>query len=156
MLSAKPDAVLENGTVIRHRTIGYEGTVDGITQIRECFTSAGEQLGKISSKYAFQYRIIVAGESLRKIAPAEDLEVLEQTSEVRCARCTASFQTKLGAVGKPAGRCQCGEWICPYCWSCSHTAAVPTADRSPCVHERKRLVKKSSAARKLKNHTNTA
>jgi hypothetical protein len=136
---------------------GYEGTVDGITEIRDCFTSGGEQLGKFSSKYSFQYRIMIAGQALRKIAPAEDLEVLERTSEVCCSNCRSAFQTKPAAIGKTAGRCQCGQWICPSCLRCQQ--AVPdstSADVAVCPHERKRLLRKASVQKRFKSQPKSA
>ena len=130
---------LAKGTVIRHRTAGYTGYIDGTTTIRACFTAGGELLGNAVSKHAFQYRVAVAGESLRRIAPAEDLEILEQTTQIICPSCGHSFRTKLGCEGKPRGHCKCGGWICPICLSCwSGEAAKKTA----CVSERKRHSKK--------------
>ena len=96
---------LQSGTVIRHRVTGYEGVVDGITEIRDCFTSAGAPLSRLSSKYSFQYRIVVSGESTRRIAPTEDLEILDGAVLVFCPHCRDSFQSKPGTVGKPRGRC---------------------------------------------------
>ena len=34
---------LENGTVIRHKVVGYEGRIDGVTEIKACFTKAGHR-----------------------------------------------------------------------------------------------------------------
>ena len=70
----KPHLVL--GTSVRHKTSGYEGKIDGTTAIKGCFTSRGAPLFK--SHEQFQYRIAVAGEATRRIAPAEDLEIVEQ------------------------------------------------------------------------------
>ena len=78
-----PDRVdeirLQKGTIIRHKVAGYEGRIDGTTEIRACFTARGELVGKSSPGQTFQYRIAVAGELLRRIAPPEDLEVLESS-----------------------------------------------------------------------------
>jgi len=130
---------LPNGTMIRHKTVGYTGRIDGTTAIRACFTAGGELLGNAASKHAFQYRVSVAGESLRRIAPAEDLEILEQAAQVICASCGHSFHSKLGFEGKPRGRCRCGGWICPICLSCWNGEG---AEKRACVNERKRQSKK--------------
>jgi len=130
---------LPNGTMIRHKTAGYTGRIDGTTAIRACFTVGGESLGNAVSKHAFQYRVSVSGESLRRIAPAEDLEILEQTKQVACPSCGHSFYTKLDCEGKPRGRCKCGGWICPICLSCR---SAEEAQKKTCASERKRHSKK--------------
>ena len=66
---------LVTGTSVRHKTAGYEGKIDGTTAIKGCFTSHGARL--LKSDEQFQYRIAVPGEAMRRIAPAEDLEILE-------------------------------------------------------------------------------
>jgi heat shock protein HspQ len=73
------EAKLQNGTVVRHKVTGYEGCIDGTTEIKALFTERGELLKKPSSKQTFQYRVMVEGESLRRIAPVEDFEILEGT-----------------------------------------------------------------------------
>ena len=78
---------LENGTVIRHKVVGYEGRIDGVTEIKACFTKAGHLLDKLNSKETFQYRVMVEGEALRRIAPAEDFEILEGVVDVVCPSC---------------------------------------------------------------------
>jgi hypothetical protein len=52
---------------------------------------------------------------MRRIAPAEDLEILEGVTAVVCPRCRYSFRSKPGVRNKPGGRCECGGWICPAC-----------------------------------------
>jgi hypothetical protein len=141
---------LQNGTVIRHRVTGYEGIVDGVTEIRDCFTSGGEPLSRLSSKYTFQYRIVVSGESTRRIAPVEDLEILEGASLVFCPNCRLSFQSIPGTLGKPRGRCQCGSWICPACLYCQG-AIRDSEGAEPCLYQRKRLVKKLAMAKRAKS-----
>jgi hypothetical protein len=148
---------LQNGTMIRHVVTGYEGRIDGITEIRDCFTSGGERLGRLSSKYTFQYRILVAGESARRIAPAEDLQVLEQAALVVCPNCQGSFQSKPGAAGKPRGRCKCGGWICPTCLFCQ--ASVPDSSAggpSACSEQRKRLLRKRAMEKKTSRKSRSA
>jgi len=130
---------LQNGTMIRHKTAGYEGRIDGTTAIQACFTEGGETLESRNSKHTFQYRIAIAGKSLRRIAPAEDLEILEQTTQVICPSCGHSFHTKLSCEGKPRGRCRCGGWICPICLSCR---SADEAGKTACVRELKRRSKK--------------
>ena len=91
------------------------------------------------AKETFQYRVVVNGESMRHIAPAEDLEILDAMTEVVCFRCQYVFRTKPGVLDKPAGRCQCGGWICPACSACQTPEA---SEQSPCLKQRKRMVKK--------------
>ena len=50
------------------------------------------------AKEAFQYRVVVSGETMRHIAPAEDLEILDAMTEVVCFRCHYAFRTKPGVV----------------------------------------------------------
>ena len=137
---------LQDGTLIRHNVAGYEGRIDGITEIKACFTAAGQLLEKPATKQIFQYRVVIAGESIRRIAPAEDLEILEGVVEVVCSRCHFSFNNKPGVVDKPGGRCQCGAWICPSCLACRSTETEGTKDGEPsCLKERKRLLRRLAA-----------
>ena len=71
-----------DGTLVRHKTNGYEGKIEGITEIKACFTRGGVLLATPLTKEPFQYRVVVTGESMRHIAPVEDLEILEETAEV--------------------------------------------------------------------------
>jgi hypothetical protein len=140
---------LQDGTLIRHNVVGYEGRIDGTTEIKTCFTAAGELLEKPSTKEIFQYRVVVAGESIRRIAPAEDLKILEGAVEVVCSRCHYSFNSKPGPIDKPGGRCQCGAWICPSCLACRSAAMEAAKDGQPsCLKERKRLLRKLAAQKK--------
>lgn len=68
---------LRDGTLVRHKVEGYKGYVDGITRIKELFTEGGQPLANPKSSQTFQYRIVLEGESLRRIAPAADIEILE-------------------------------------------------------------------------------
>jgi hypothetical protein len=136
---------LQDGTLIRHKVIGYEGRIEGTTEIKTCFTAGGELLSKFNSKETFQYRVVVKGESMRRIAPAEDLEILEGAVEFSCPHCQFSFQTKPGFADKPAGRCECGGWICPSCLDCRDAN-----EQSPCLKQRKRLARKLSLQKKAR------
>jgi len=102
---------LKDGTLIRHKVVGYEGRIDGRTGIKTCFTAAGKLLEEPSTGQIFQYRVAVEGESMRQIAPPKDLEILEGVVEVVCSRCHSSFHSKAGLIDKQGGRCQCGAWI---------------------------------------------
>jgi hypothetical protein len=142
---------LQDGTLIRHKVAGYQGRIDGTTAIKECFTAGGELLGKVSPRHAFQYRVAVLGEYLRRIAPAEDLEVLEGVTTVVCPSCKTSFQSEPGAEGKVRGRCDCGEWICPACLSCQGPVGdSKKAADSGCLKQRKRLLSKAAREKKRK------
>jgi hypothetical protein len=139
-MSIRVDPVkLQDGTRIRHKVTGYEGQIDGTTEIKSCFTEHGTLLGNRGTKQIFQYRVLVEGEILRRIAPAEDLEIVEAAAMIVCPVCQLTFQSKLGFADKPRGRCQCGGWICPGCLACQDTAQK---GQSPCLKQRKRLVKK--------------
>jgi len=140
---------LQDGTLIRHNVVGYEGRIDGTTEMKPCFTVGGELLVKPDTKQIFQYRVAVAGESMRRIAPPEDLEVLEGVVEVDCPGCHSSFHSKPGLIDKPGGRCKCGAWICPSCLACQGTGMKAAKDGPPpCLKERKRLVRKLAAEKK--------
>ena len=134
---------LQDGTLIRHKVTGYEGRIEGTTEIRTCFTARGELLDRTNSKQIFQYRVVVKGESMRRIAPAEDLEILETTTEMACPHCHFSFQTKPGLADKPRGRCECGGWICPSCLDCRDASG-----QSRCLKQRKRLARKIALQKK--------
>ena len=138
---------LQDGTLVRHKVIGYQGTIEGKTEIKTCFTRGGSVLAIPPAKETFQYRVVVNGESLRHIAPAEDLEILDAMTEAVCFRCQYVFRTKPGVVDKAAGRCQCGGWICPACFACQTPEA---AGQSPCLKQRKRMVKKLASEKKGK------
>ncbi len=142
-------AKLEDGTLVRHKLAGYEGRIEGTTEIKTCFTAGGEVLGQSRSKETFQYRVAVKGEPMRRIAPGEDLEILEGTAEVICPCCHSSFQTRPGFADKPRGRCECGGWICPSCLACQDTNKGTAQSRqSPCIKQRRRLLRKLTLQRK--------
>lgn len=142
---------LQDGTVVRHKVAGYEGQIDGTTGIKACFTSGGELSEKSNSKQTFQYRVVIKGESMRRIAPGEDLEILDGVVEVLCPRCHSSFQSKPSRADKPGGRCQCGGWICPTCLVCQDTGEDSSKrGQSPCLQQRKRLARKLAAEKKAK------
>ena len=136
------EAKLQDGTLIRHRIVGYEGRIDGTTGLKICFTQGGAALGNSNTKQLFQYRVLVQGEIMRRIAPLEDLEVLEGVVAVICPGCHASFRSKPGRANKPGGRCQCGGWICPFCSTCQQT--------TPCAKQRLRLARKLGLKKKAK------
>jgi hypothetical protein len=151
MLKAAEQPKLQNGTIVRHKNVGYEGRIEGITEIKSCFTGGGVLLDMPNSKQSFQYRVAVTGESMRRIAPAEDLEVLERAVQVVCPRCHYSFHTKPGAADKPGGRCQCGGWICPACLSCQGDEDGSDKNRnSVCVKQRARQTRKLAARKKTR------
>jgi len=104
------------------------------------------------SKQIFQYRVMVAGESMRRIAPAEDLEIVEQTLKVVCPGCGYSYNSKPGVENKAAGRCQCGGWICPACLACQ-AIDEPTGKggAAVCLRQRKRQTKKLAARKKARD-----
>jgi hypothetical protein len=134
---------LPAGTLIRHKVTGYEGRIDGITEIKACFTRAGAVVAGATPKDSFQYRVEVVGESLRRIAPAEDLEILEGVVDVVCASCGYAFQSKPGIGNKGGGHCQCGGWICPVCLSCQ-------AADDACAKQTTRKARKLAAQKKAK------
>ncbi|TMA05360.1 MAG: hypothetical protein E6J89_19170 [Deltaproteobacteria bacterium] len=136
---------LQDGTLIRHRVTGYEGRIEGTTEIKTCFTAGGELLVKSNSKEIFQYRVVVKGESMRRIAPAEDFEILEGVVEMICAACHSSFRTKPDFPDKPGGRCKCGGWICPSCLACQDAGTEP-----PCLKQQKRLARKLALQKKAR------
>jgi hypothetical protein len=133
-------ARLQDGLLVRHRIQGYQGRIDGITQIKACFTKGGVALTAASPREIFQYRIVVDGELMRHIAPADDLEILqeEKSVDIICFGCHSAFRSKPGIVNKVGGRCECGGWICPACLACK----AANAEGPACMKQRERLVKK--------------
>ncbi len=153
MLQQLEHVKLRDGTLIRHKVVGYEGRIDGITGIKACFTSAGKLLESPGVGQIFQYRVMVKGESIRRIAPSKDLEVLEGVEEVVCSRCHFAFYSKPGMVDKAGGRCQCGAWICPSCLACGNMELKATKnDQSLCPGEKKRLMRKFAAKKRKKTN----
>ncbi|MGH7931269.1 MAG: hypothetical protein ACREQV_26155 [Candidatus Binatia bacterium] len=132
---------LRDGTLVRHKKKGYEGKIEGTTAIKSCFTRGGALMEAPFSKEAFQYRVVVSGESMRYIAPFDDLEILDAATEILCVRCHKTFYSKPGLVGKAGGRCACGRWICPVCMGCQAEEATNEKATS-CVSQRKRFLKK--------------
>lgn len=140
---------LQDGTLIRHKVVGYQGRIEGTTQIKTCFTAGGELLARPPSAQTFQYRVVIPGEPLRRVAPAEDLEILEEMAEVVCLRCRYSFRSKPGIGNKPGGRCECGGWICPACLACQATNDPPDKAGTPvCSKQRSRQTRKLAARKK--------
>jgi hypothetical protein len=146
-MSDKSDGSLRDGTLVRHKSKGYQGTIEGTTSIKACFTRGGAALPIPMSKEIFQYRISVAGESMRQIAPLEDLEILDAAAEINCVACQKPFHTKPGLLGKPSGRCACGGWICPVCLACQ-TAEAAQDKTTSCTHQRKRMLRKLASDKK--------
>ncbi len=146
-MSDTHDVSLRDGTLVRHKHKGYEGTIEGITSIKACFTRGGVALQASGTKETFQYRVSVAGESLRQIAPLEDLEIVDAAAETKCVACGKSFYTKPGLVGKPSGRCVCGGWICPACMGCQ-TEEAARNQATGCTYQRKRLSKKAASEKR--------
>lgn len=143
---------LENGTLVRHKAAGYEGRIDGTTGIKVCFTAGGALLNMPGNKQAFQYRVEVAGEPLRRIAPSEDLEILEGIVEVVCPGCNHHYNCKPGVENKAGGRCQCGGWICPACLACQASKDGTDKGRAPvCLKQRSRQTRKLAARKKSRN-----
>lgn len=136
----KVEISLRDGTVVRHRQKGYQGKIEGTTGIKSCFTSGGELLNVPMTKEPFQYRVVVSGQSMRYIAPLQDLEVLDAAEEVLCVRCRHNFYSKPALAGKAGGRCACGGWICPACLGCQADDAADSKATS-CAAQRKRLLK---------------
>jgi len=65
--------MIENDTLVKHKILGYEGLVDGVTKLKMLYT--GER------GVEFQYRIKVLGQDKRYIAPEEDLEIGRKDKE---------------------------------------------------------------------------
>jgi hypothetical protein len=140
---------LADGTLIRHKIIGYQGRIDGTTEIKSCFTSGGALLPRSMSGSSFQDRVLIVGEPMRRIAPAEDLEILEAVASVVCFHCGYSFQSKPGVENKPGGRCECGGWICPACLTCQAvTDGAEKGVASVCLKQRSRQTRKLVARKK--------
>jgi hypothetical protein len=138
---------LRDGTMVRHKQRGYQGKIEGTTAIKTCFTRGGALLDVPTTKEAFQYRVAVSGESMRHIAPVEDLEILDAAEAILCIRCHQNFYSKPGLAGKAGGRCACGGWICPVCLGCQAEDAVEGRSRS-CADQRKRFLKKLANEKK--------
>jgi hypothetical protein len=151
MSKALENVKLSEGTLVRHKVSGYEGRIDGITEIRSCFTVGGVLSDKSTSKETYQYRVLVAGESMRRIAPAADLEILEGVVDIICSGCGYSFHSKPGLGDKPGGRCQCGGWICPACLACQGTQDGTDSGRIPvCTKQRSRQTRKLAGQKKTR------
>jgi hypothetical protein len=147
------EEVLSDGIFVRHRVSGYLGRIDGVTAIQGCFTSRGAPMPTQTSKESFQYRVVVTGEKMRRIAPARDLEILDTGTsiDVTCFRCQSTFRSSPSVIDKPGGLCECGGWICPECLACQPPQEVsaehPTAT---CPKQRKRLLKKATVHKRAK------
>lgn len=140
-------STLRDGTLVRHKDRGYQGSIEGTTSIKACFTQKGVPLQTLTSKESFQYRIVVAGEAMRQIAPLEDLQVLDLAAVIDCVACHKPFCTKPTLVGKPSGRCVCEGWICPVCLACQ-TKEAAQDKATACVQQRKRFLRKVANSKK--------
>jgi hypothetical protein len=137
--------LLKDGTLVQHKIAGYRGRIDGTTAIKSCFTSKGAALATPNTKEPFQYRIAIAGKMIR-VAPAEDLETLEeeQSVEVSCFSCHFNFHSKPHELNKPGGRCECGGWICPACLACQDAnEEAAKSGGARCPKQRRRLLQAS-------------
>jgi hypothetical protein len=147
------EVALSDGTLVRHRVSGYFGRIDGVTGIQSCFTNRGAPMPTATNKEKFQYRVIVKGEKLRRIAPVRDLEVLDAGTSIHvtCFNCQTTFASSPIAVDTPGGICECGGWICPECLLCQ-MPVENSADQSTetCPNQRKRLLKKATSHKRAK------
>lgn len=132
---------LKDGTLVEHKTSGYRGRIEGITEIKGCFTRQGVALPLPKTDETFQYRIAISGQPRRHIAPAEDLEIVieEQSMNVSCFNCHAVFRTHPGVENKSGGRCECGGWICPECLACDATSGEAQNGQSSCLKQSQRM-----------------
>ena len=146
MVEKTVQAHLRDGTLVEHKTGGYRGRIEGITEIKSCFTRGGAALPYATAKETFQYRVAVTGETMRHIAPAEDLEVLfeEVRVNVSCPNCHVVFRTKPGTANKPGGRCECGGWICPQCLACDASTREPQIRQNGCVKQTQRVKRRQA------------
>ena len=144
MSEDKFEVKLQDGTLIRHKVAGYKGRIEGTTEIKSCFTRGGELVAHAIRKELFQYRVVVEGEPLRRIAPAEDFEILDGVVDVICSNCHCCFQSKPDLKDKPRGRCQCGGWICPTCLTCQDVQPA----NNPCLKQRRRLATRLAMQKK--------
>jgi hypothetical protein len=153
MVAKSEEVLLSDGTLVRHRVSGYLGRIDGVTAIQGCFTNRGAPMSIAAGKENFQYRVIVQGQKIRRIAPVRDLEILETGTsiDVTCFGCQVDFSSSPSVIDKPGGICECGGWICPSCLVCQlpqeNSLVEPAAI---CANQRKRLLKKAPHQKRAK------
>jgi hypothetical protein len=135
---------LKDGTLVEHKTSGYRGRIEGITEIKSCFTRGGVALTFAKTDETFQYRVVISGEARRRIAPQDDLEILfeEVRTNVCCFNCHAVFRNNPAVPNKPAGRCDCGGWICPACLACQAPSDNPEVRQDGCAKQTQRMKRK--------------
>jgi len=141
------EMTLTDGTVVRHKATGYQGLIDGTTALQNCFTNKGLALTLPAITETFQYRIAVAGEKLRRVAPARDLEIIvvEQSAKITCSSCQAIFLSRPGVLNKIGGKCECGSWNCPACLVCAAPSAKASKSaRVVCARQRNRIAKQQA------------
>ena len=61
--------MFEDKALVRHKKLGYEGLIDGQTNLRILFTG--------NKDCEFQYRIKIPNQDKRFIAPEKDLKMLK-------------------------------------------------------------------------------
>jgi len=61
--------MFEDGSLVKHKKTGYEGLIDGQTNLRLWFTG--------NKECKFQYRVKFPNQDKRLIAPEEDLKLLK-------------------------------------------------------------------------------
>jgi len=153
MTTKVQEVVLAVGTLVRHRVSAYVGMIDGVTAIQSCFTSRGAPMPTAASKESFQYRVLVQGEKIRRIAPVRDLEVLAEGTklQVTCGGCRSTFSSDPRLIDKAGGLCECGGWICPDCLACQPSQdASMESSLATCPNQRKRLLKKAARQKRVK------
>ena len=144
--------LLRDGTLVKHRISGYQGKIEGTTEIKGCFTKGGFLLSVPVTKETFQYRIVVTGESSRHIAPYDDLEILEESASIVCFGCHYAFRSKPDRTDKAGGRCQCGGWICPSCLTCRpENTESSKPGKFACLKQHKRWARKLANEKKAKS-----
>jgi hypothetical protein len=83
--------MIENDTLVRHKILGYEGLIDGVTKLKMLYT--GERAVE------FQYRIKVLGQDKRFIAPEEDLVIGNKDKEKEMQSKFRKTKRKVKATG---------------------------------------------------------
>ena len=61
--------MFEDGSLVKHKDLGYEGLIDGRTNLKMLYTD--------NRQCEFQYRIKIPNQDKRLITPEEDLKMLK-------------------------------------------------------------------------------
>ena len=82
--------MFEDGSLVKHKDLDYEGLIDGQTNLKMLLTG--------NRQCEFQYRIKLPNQDKRLIAPEEDLQMLKAPIILRVGEKSVAYPSEVNTV----------------------------------------------------------